>query len=579
MRTYFFSLMLLLPSLGAAQELNPILNVYLYENRAEEESTEILFMSEFQSRDPSTQPFSSALGIAETFIQAASVNNSDLNTLLEETNQSQEIGDHISQLDRAIKLQFLLPKEKGVALISFLDIIEEMPAQIGKINPLVHERTKQNLAETTIYFDQPERGALSKELASQLFELTPHGMINSFMEKSFPENKNTLIIAYPKDGAAIATLVKEKILSFNDQWNIVDHQTAPIKSVDDTLVSKSIEKADKGIVIDGKIFMDSPHWWQKQRTGTFLGVGLLVIGILSTFFTFGIGLVISIPVAITGIVFLASSYLADPGVIENLRKEINKSGFHYGYKKQCIGIALTPFERRHFFVRDIFDRYGITPRKITDFASYYALESYNYKMVEMRDFLYIEENSQLSQFQADYRAYTSRVAQMIRDLDNELDTLLLPHQIMRDIAVESAYAEFNNSTSVVLHNLYIDQYENEKKHIKQMYKDNTITLDEKTEALNQLKEDLQNNLRPLAPYIQEAEEYLDYRLQEIKAEYKLNVIYCKNNINYDSRMQGLKNAKWNAMDYFSDLMSHYIMDRMNPNDSNFADRLDLRRNK
>lgn len=570
MKNFFFVLALFATPFVVAEESKPKLNLYVYENRTEEATTEVLFMTEFQCQDPNVQPYARALGVAEVFAQSIAASGNDLHSFFKKTAQPRQLEDHLSQLDRTIKLRFILPNEKTNSLDVLLDAIQQMPAQIGNINRIIHEETKAALADSIHFFDSSDIDLVSEYLREQFFELTPNGMLNTFMKNNFPKSESFLIIAYPKNCGVTKEWVAKRISDLNVQWKVEKHDSEIAKS---GLIEKSIENADPGIVVDGKIYMDSPRFWHKQWFGMSLGIGLFVMGLFLLIPTFGISMLF---LGIPGIIFLCHTYLSDPSVVEKMRRDIANTGFHYAYRKQCIEVILTPFERRELFVRDIFDRSANVVRKLYDFPAYYALNSYNFRSLEMREFLYREEVEQLTLFQSDYYRSVDKIEEKLKELQAELAALLVPFQVMRDAAVEAAYSEYNNCSAVVIHNLYIHEYEQDKNEVETEYRKGNISNSERDDVLKALTVELKEKLMVIESYIKEAENHLNNRLAVIKADYKISVIACKNSINYYARKENLKNIEWDMNSYYSELVSQYVMNQMNPHDNHFSDVLDLR---
>lgn len=556
---------------ASAEEVKPKLNIYVYEQQEEETSTEAVFMTEFSCQDPSMQPHVRMLGIAETLSQSASHQGKDLSTFFKETEQPREIKDHISQLDRAVKVRFILPESQAVdAMETLIGTIQNIPLEIGMIDQTIHEETKSNLANTIEFFDKSYRKVGSETLSKQLFEMMPVASSNEFMKENFSKAENHLIIAYPKGRTAIKKAVDEKIKSLNKNWDTKKHDVPKAKS---GLIAKSIIQTPDAIVVDGKIYMDSPSWWQKQSVGNGIGIGFLILSILLIIPTFGISFIV---MGIPGILLLCQSYLADPGVVEQMRSQISKYGFHYANTQQCIGLTLTPFERRYLFIKEIFDRHPVYVTRLSDYAAYYAIKSYNYNALEMIQFLYPDEKDKLSTFQRNFYHSLEGIEQQIQDIKAELSKMVLPYQVLRDIAVVMAQNEYENNPAVIQLELCYDQYEDAEKFIRNEFFDGRMTLSEQDEALGDLKDNLEDAIDTLESYIIAAENQLNNRLAGIQAQYDLNVLNCKIAINHDSRMKSLENGEWEIMAYYSNQATQYIMQVMDTRDNSFADILDLR---
>lgn len=565
---YIFTLMVAFCSLNAS-EGKPVLNTFVYENLTEDTSIEVVFMSESKKEEPSLLPFAHPLAVTEAFIQSAEKHGTNLSNFFKETDQSREIAEHVGQLGKAVKLRFVIPQDKISSLIDLLGCINLIPQEAGNISLSVHEKTKNELASSIVFFKKSKLGDWSAEEQATLFNLTPIDLLNSWMNNHFNQTENALIIALPSNGLVEEEMISEAIQKMNDQWKIVEHQTRPVNAD-----LESIAPADKGIVVDGRIFMDSPSWWQKQSTGYFAGGALLFIGLLLAYSSFGISLLL---LGISGGLLINHTYLSDPKVIEQLRSEVYQNGFYYAHKKQCLSATLTPFERRHFFVEEICSRQELDIRKISDFAGYYALNCYDYHSIEMRSFLYSYERDQLLAIQRTYLANIENVQEQVARIEAELQLVIAPFQVLRDASVETAYLEYNNCTAVVLYNSLVAEYNKSKEYIDEIWRISEINTERREEMLRELDAEYAIKFATFEPLISQAKAYLNQRLAEINAQYAYHVALCKNNISYDERMNRMEHIKWDMTAFYSKELSAYVIGVMQPVTNDFPDFLDLRR--
>lgn len=562
-------------SLAVSAEEKPKLTIYTYEQEGEEGSTEVVFMTEFPENAPSTQPHAELLGVAETLQQSAAHIGKDLTAFFAETEQPHDISEHISQMDRAVKARFILPQEhslSGMALL--MDLIEQVPSEIGAIDRVIHEEMKSALLDSVDGFDRAVGGVASDALNQKLFAMAPLNASNHFMKENFSKAEHFLMIAYPKNHPEIKKLIDSKAEALKNRWEITQQKAASkVTSASSGLVKKKIDKSSDGFIVDGKIYMDSPRWWQTQSTGTAVGVGLLITGIVLGIASFGL---LFLAIGIPGIILLCQSYLADPSVVENMRQQIFKNGFHYANAKQCVGLTLTPYERRYLFIKEIFDRQPVYVTKISDFAAYYVLKSYNYNSVEMEQFLYSDEKGALKTFQSNFYQSLKGIDQRIKELKAELASMLIPYQSLRDTSTELAYYDFENNAYVLQKEIYAQEHEEAKKAINKEYQKSNLTLEERNTALKDIKKFFDQQIAALDPYIVAAEYQLELRLTEIDALYDAQVLSCKVAINYEGRMKQLENAEWEIVSHYSGLVVPYIMQVMNSRENSFPDFLDLR---
>lgn len=514
-------------SFAFSQDEKPKLHLYLYE-QADDVNTEVVFFTEFSCLDPIILPHVRALGIASAFAQAAAEANCELTQFFKETIQPRDLSSHISSMNKSIRLRFILPEHKIPASLSTLiDVITVMPTQIGNCDRSVLEETKEELIGVLPHFDNSEIHT-SELVVAQLFETLPLDSLNDFMKDNFLKGESHLIIAYPQ---ASKQLIEEILTSLTSQWDVDNHSNAHkrkviVKSSEEDAAAKAINKEGGSVIVDGKIYMDPPTYWQEEATARGSGAALLVFGILLMLFTFGLSFIV---LGVPGIVLLCDVYLADPAVIERKRVEIFQHGYYYANAQQCVSLALTPLERRQLFVQDIYQRYPRYVKRIKDFAAYYALNVYNYKAREMKQFLYPEERAQLKQFQANFNSSLGGLDREIRNLKRELNNLLAPYRSLRDTEILYAQIRFNAS-----------QYGFNDPNYNTAY--SCFLMD----------------------------------LSLIQSRYNINKNNCKLAIHYDARMADLQNGEWTVYSHYSELVSQYIMQHMIPNDPNFADILDLR---
>lgn len=561
---------LFISSFSFALDKKPHLHLYLCEQEAEGTDTEVMIITEFQNPDPATQPYASLLGVAETFSQAASTQGKGLSIFFKETDQPRDLINHISQMDKTVQMKFIIPEQSvDNSLRSLLNYVQHMPSQVGNIDRLVHEEIKSEFINYLPELKKSEH-QVSKELVNQLFEMLPVDSLNEFMEESFIEANTHLIIAYPKGNSTIKQMIAMKTDELSTLWQVEKHDSAPAMN---NLNAKTIAKNGPGYVVDGKIYMDPPGWWQQEVNGTSVGLTLIIASFVFAIFTFGISL---FALGIPGIILLVQAYPADPVVIERTRVEIFNKGYYFAHNEQCVSYTLTPYERRKLFVQDIFKRNLVFVTKLSDFSAYYVLKAYNYNAIEMRQFLYTGETDQLRLFQSNFNRSVDSISQQIKDLKAELNRMLTPYQTIRDADVKLANSDYEHCAVVELYNEYINAFEDEKKYVESEWRKGNISMIIRDGKIRDLKDTLELQLASLEGALREAETILARNLAAIQAQYELNVIGCKNAINYDAKMDTLKKGEWEVMSYYSNLAAQYIMQQMNPDDRNFEDILDLR---
>lgn len=568
-----------LTSFAFAQDEKPKLNLYLYEQGSEDSNTEIVFVTDFPCVDPTTQPFVRALGVASAFAQSAVATNRDLTKFFAETDQPRDLADHISQLKNSVRLRFILPAENLESSVDELIAnFGVMPAQVGNIDRMIHEEIKEKLARVVSYFDKSRNQLDKAGLVEQLFETLPLDSLNHFMKRNFSKAESHLIIACPKNDGSIKRMIAEKIAALDVQWKTEKQDSAKVKKAlaaieKDKAVAKMITHEGESVVVDGKIYMDPPSYWQVESTAVKSGIALLVLGIIFAIFTFGLSF---IALGIPGILLLCDTYLADPQVIERKRVEISQNGYYYAHAQQCVGVAITPYERRQLFVNDIFKRYPCLVTRKVDFAAYPVLKVYNFNALEVRQFLYAGERDQLKEFQTNFYKSLSGIERQIDQLNAELANLLMPYQIIRDADIVFAQSKFDNHPDVIQRENYIMDAEFTKEAIERDYQRGFISREMRDGKMRSVKDTLELQLSSLEYSIRMAENNLSHELARILAQYDINKINCKRAINYDARMNALGNGEWDIYAYYNALATQYIMEEMNPNDSNFPDFLDLR---
>lgn len=561
MKLSILMLSLSICSLSCAEEEKPKLNFFTYEQPEGEKTVEVVFSADFECNDPSVQPHARLVGVAETLTQAARKSGHELSSFFSETEQPQELKDHMSVQDKSVRVRFILPEEeaeKGIDTI--LSILAEMPSEIGKIESAVHEETKESFIDSFATAEKTVNQISSDSLRKKLFEMIPVDSQNQFMVQNFPKATCQLIVGAPEN-----INVEEKLNLLNKSWELQETEEKP--------VPKTIENASPGLVVDGKIYMDSPGWWNKRVNGVGVGIGLLLLSIILAAPSLGFSFIF---VGIPAIFLLSHTYLADPAVIEQKRALIFQQGFPYAYSEQCVGVAITPYESRALFIKNIYDRHQVLITRITDFSAYNVLKSYNFNAREMKTFLYVDETDQLRAFQSNFQHSLNGLGQQIKDLKAELSSLLTPYRALRDNMVTSANYDYGNNPAVLQRELCLADHELDKKEINDEYYKGEINYDERKELLNELEEELKESLASLDFFIKQAEEQLERRLNEIGTQYELNVLTCKMSINYESRMKSLEKGEWDVLAYYSDQTAQYIMQTMGTRENAFADILDLR---
>lgn len=340
------------------------------------------------------------------------------------------------------------------------------------------------------------------------------------------------------------------------------------------------DPSDDCVVIEGKIFMKAPSLMQTRFWGKAFGVLFILLSIG----VFGFAIALNPPVAVfslfplvIGVFMAVNPYLNDPAVIKEKRKEDINLGFRHAYVRGRAHLTLTPYERRNLFIRENSIEANRNPKRLSGFCITNLADVYNIRDTVFNDMLYPHEKTELHSIKEDFVLRRNNVTMAKKLLEQELETLLVCHQFMRDDALDAARNRYNSHPAVMAFRERKEEWETAVESLWIEFDEGKITeeqREEKLQEVNGLYEELLSD-PVLLEELEQAKERLKYEQNVALVDYEAKVIQCKKLINYDERMAEIEAGKW-ALYYHHNLILIDYMSSWPLGDPNFVDYIDLR---
>lgn len=307
-------------------------------------------------------------------------------------------------------------------------------------------------------------------------------------------------------------------------------------------------------VVDGKIWMKEPNWFNKTGNGRALGALLTILGIG--------GVVMALPVAapvallagslatVTGVYFLTSPYLKDPYYVESMRQQDLQKGCAFAYKNHRAGITLTPYERRILFLQEMVDRPQTLPRS----PIYLLADLYQLTDPIIAEIFTIDEFNVLNKLRRDFIQQRNQY-KMLRDaLEKELVALTAPYDLSRDAALLQAHEEYNQNEYVVYKLKLREVREKNIAAIEKAYEgvDDSTLLKEKQKLIKEVQDQYNDGLEPMEirKGLEAADSFVAQREMEIQATYLYQIELCKQSIRYHERIAQYEHGEKSVVTYF-----------------------------
>ncbi len=437
-------------------------------------------------------------------------------------------------------IQFCLSNNQTKSVHELLSLLNQL-VFAPTLNDKEIELARSHLLKSMEYTHAPEEILLLKTITAV--------EVRDFYEQWYRAEKMQLMIVQcniPQEIVAIlpqvfGTCIKSDSFpqgSRVDQENGTNLTSALMGSVD-------LANDNKTLIVDGKIWMNEPNWYNKSGNGRALGALLTVLGIG--------GMILAIPIVISGVViiapiaflagsmstaaglyFLSSDYLKDPYYVEYVRQQDLQNGCAYAYKNHRAGVTLTPYERRALFLQEMVDHpHTLSKRPILLLADLYHLSD-----PIISEIFTVQEFNFLKQLKRDFIQQRNQFKILKENLENELHALTIPYALARDAALLQAKDVYYQNYYVATKRALKAARDQSVDEIKKAYNDHQISLSERDAYIEEAEEYYSKAIssHEFKMGFASAKSALYQRELEIEATYAYQVELCKQSIHYNERM-------------------------------------------
>nr|NGX58174.1 hypothetical protein [Chlamydiota bacterium] len=482
-----------------------------------------------------------------------------------------------------------IPEEKQEELISTLHLIAQLSHK-GSLSTFAVEQARSEVKEMFESQKADEIEETLEYLNATLNTFTPKQLQNLYTEWYRPD-----IMELTVTGAVDSQNLEEVLHQlfsdlktpempspYREGIPLIEKHTVPTVNPESDLTEPlSNVNSDEYVVIEGKIFMNTPSLMDTRFWGKAFGIIAIILSLvvftLTIWNTPPVAMVALLPAAI-GIFMAFQPYLNDPEVIREKRAEDMQYGFKHAYVKGRSHLTLTPYERRNMFIKENSIQANRNPRKFSEFCIADLTDIFDIHDAVFAEMLYPHELGDLHMVKEDFILRRNNVSMAKKILEQELNILLSPHQFLRDVALDDARAQYDENPAVVLFRELKEEWNRAVYAIWVEYDEGLLTAKEREEYLQEVSEYYEALLSDpeLLAGVEKAKDQLTHKQNVALVDYEAKVIQCKLLIDYDNRMAEIEAGKW-ALYCHHNLIFIDYMASLPLGDPNFVDFIDLRR--
>lgn len=446
-------------------------------------------------------------------------------------------------------LQFGLSEDQMESLEGFLTLLQQMVFSPTLGHDEV-ELARHHLLQSSDWTEK-EQLTLQSITASE---------VRQFYANWFkPERMNLTLMGFKNSDYIIQTM--NNVFDIHLEPGVLLVESENIKSsgdheggIQELLGRVDIATDNQSRVIDGKIWMKEPNWFNKTGNGRALGALLTVLGIGGMV----MALPISVPVAllagslttVTGVYFLTGSYLKDPYYVESMRQQDLQKGCAHAYKNHRAGITLTPYERRILFLQEMVDH----PQKLPRSPIHLLADLYQLTDPILAEIFTVDEFNVLNRLRRDFIQQRNQYKMLKEALENELVALMTPYDLSRDASLLQAREEYNQNNYVVYKLELREVRDKNIDAIEKAYKDidDPNLLKDKQKLIKDVKDQYEDGLSSMEVRkgLEAADSFLAQRELEIQATYLYQIELCKQSLRYHERMAQYEHGEKSVIGYF-----------------------------
>jgi len=499
--------------------------------------------------------------------------------------------NHVEVTPGSTIFRFSIPNKKDLA--TALHLIGEMMEQ-GTLSPFSVEMARNEMKEFLEFQGNQEADQLINRFRDSLDTYTSKQLREHYSEWYRPELM-TLLVRGTVNDQEVQELVhvhfsgissSDKPSPYHCGIKLRESYTTPMINRESKNPQNTRENAnDSTVVIEGKIFMNTPSYIKTRHIMYGFGGLLILAGV-----AIGLGIIIpsvgiGAPAGITvmtafitaGVSLFTPSYHSDPAVIKEKRAEDKQYGFKHAYAHRRAHLTLTPYERRNMFIRENSTYANLAPQRMSDFNISTLADVYDLSNIAFRDILYPHEIGDLQRLKEDFVVRRNNVSMTKKLLEQELNFHLIPHQTLRDMALDQVRKFYEENPAVIEWRAIKAKWD---ARIDEIWADfNAEDIDEelREELIATANEhyEFMLNEPELRKAVEEAKAAKDHEQKVAIVAYEAKVIECKALIHYDVRMAELEAGKWALYAHHNQVLVDY-MSTMTLGDPNFVDFIDLR---
>lgn len=338
-------------------------------------------------------------------------------------------------------------------------------------------------------------------------------------------------------------------------------------------VKRAVFQEKDYCIIDGKILIDRPRWFEQRSNGIWLGGCVSLASVALAFYTFGIGLIGCVP----GAYYVFGNYPKDPETIAKMRCEDLSCGFKSAFQKGRSVLTLTPFERRQMFIFDGLEPIDYLQVKIENLLISDLIDGYDLSSRFFKEMFTLKE-IEVFQKVGECLIHDKNKYHLEKEsLDFELSQLTKPFQLIRDTALETAERIYENNYFVRKKQLCKEDFDKAVESIMLFYKKGELNVKERDRFIEEAKKIYQNsiNASSFKKGLKKACDELEGSKKAISDAYQSAVLLVQESINYFSREKKIMQESV-LVHITRNMLLIDVLENMDPYDCSFSDVNDLR---
>lgn len=219
------------------------------------------------------------------------------------------------------------------------------------------------------------------------------------------------------------------------------------------------------------------------------------------------------------------------------------------------------------------------PKQLSDFPILHLSDIFKLDDAVFKAMLYHSERNSLEKLKKDFLCERNSFKNERYSLEEELQSLLRPHQILRDIALDNARKKYEATPAVRTLREFQAELGRQIDSIWEMWRNELITDHERDRRIEQTEKYYRELMEDekLVAEVSKARKEMEREQDEILKEYAEAEKRCKEYMNYEERLKRIEQGLWGLYARYTEYQLSYMSSMPFYDAETFPDFLDLRK--